>query len=77
MDIVQEKKWIKSELDNIDDERIILAVKSLIEHSRLKDELFSQLTVEELKRRALQSEKDIKEGNVISLEDLEKESQNW
>lgn len=77
MDIIKEKKWIKSELDNINDERIILAVKSLIDHARLKEELFSQLTIEELKRRALQSEKDIQEGNVISLEDLEKESQNW
>jgi len=35
------------------------------------------LTKAELLKRALESEKDIKEGNFITLEQLEEEMRNW
>ena len=76
MDIVKEKNWIKKEVDTIDDEQIILTLKKLIDYAHAKQEHLRPFSVKELKERALQSELDIQNGNVISLEDLLKTSAN-
>ena len=77
MDLVKEKELIKQEIDGIDDEQIIVTFKKLIDYARAKQEHLRPLTIEELKERALQSELDIQKGNVVSLEDLMKESAKW
>lgn len=77
MDITKEKKYIKEEIDNSNDEALIDTLKDIINVSKNFDKLFKPMTKEELIKRALQSEEDIKNGNIISLEDLKKEIQTW
>lgn len=75
MNLVLEKKILKEKIDAINDEGIIEAIKKIIgfaDHSP-----FKKLTPEELVNRALESEKAIAENKITSLEDLEKEMQNW
>ncbi len=77
MNVVQEKNWIKKEIDSIDDEKILTAVKDLLSYAHLRQEHLKPMSVEELKERALVSERAIAAGNVISLEDLKKEMLTW
>ena len=73
MNIAAEKKLIKDQIDSINDESLIHAIKKLL---GIMPSL-PVLTKEELIKRTLESEKDILAGNVISLEDLEEEMKSW
>ena len=75
MNITLEKKILKEQIDSINDEGIIEAIKRLIGFAGQPP--FKKLTRDELVNRALESEKAIAENRVISLEDLEKEMKNW
>lgn len=75
MNLVLEKQQIKQEIDNLTDESILMSIKKLL--GLAKERHLSPISKDELIARALESEKDIREGNVISLEDLEKEMKNW
>ncbi len=75
MNLILEKKLLKEKIDAINDEGIIDAIKKLIGFANQPP--FKKLTREDLINRALESEKAIAENKVTSLEDLEKEMQNW
>jgi hypothetical protein len=77
MNLLKEKQWIKEEIDNVNDELIIVAVKNNIDFAKKKVNTLTPLTVEDLIRRAKESELDIKENRVVDLEELEKDSQDW
>lgn len=73
MNLVKERDWIKQQIDSIEDEKILTAVKDLLSYAHLRQEHLKPMSVEELKERALVSERAIAAGDVISLEDLKKE----
>ena len=79
MNLQLEIKQLKKELDKIEDESLIQAIKSLLSFAKKRDyELhLKPMTIEEYKARIESSENDIKEGRVINIEDLKKESENW
>ena len=75
MNLAFEKQKIKQQIDNLNDESLILTIKKLLGLTDSRS--LPILTKEQLIARALESEKAIAEKNFISLEDLEKEMQNW
>ena len=75
MDISIEKQKIHREIDKINDESIILALKKLLGLAAAKS--LTPPTSEQLVERALESERAIATLKTISLEELEKEMKNW
>lgn len=81
MDIKAEKLYLIEQLARVEDIKIIQQIKDLL--SSHKEPIVGykpdggSITRSELVARARESNKAIKEGRVISLEDLEKESEKW
>lgn len=81
MDIKAEKLYLIEQLAKLEDVKIIQQIKDII--SSQSDPIVGYkpggkpITKSELIARAKASNKAIKEGRVISIEDLEKESENW
>lgn len=61
------------------DESVISKVEDLLRKERVKayEASLKPMSVDELKERAVAAEKDIKEGNLIDIEDLEKKMKDW
>ncbi len=79
MDLQAEINWIKSELDSVQDVSLLKKLKDLLNKAKVKryEASLKPMTQDELIARARQSEEDIKAGRVTSIEDLEKEFDNW
>ncbi|WP_245189748.1 hypothetical protein [Lunatimonas salinarum] len=81
MDIKAEKLYLIEQLARLEDIEIIQQIKDLL--SSQKEPIAgykpdgSPITRSELIARARDSNKAIKEGKLTSIEDLEKESENW
>lgn len=75
MNITLEKQLIKAELDNINDETILYAIKKILGMVGVSP--FSKLTQQDLIKRALESEKAIAENRILTIEELEEEMKNW
>ena len=75
MNIQAEKKWIKSELDKVNDELLIRAFKNLLNFARKKNKEVAPLkpmSMKEYYAMIKESEKDIKAGQVHLHEDVVK-----
>ena len=79
MNLQAEINWIKSELDSLQDVSIVNKLKEIIRNAKIKryEASLKPMTQEELIRRAEKSEADIKAGRLTTIEELEKESENW
>ncbi|MDN3688914.1 hypothetical protein [Cyclobacterium jeungdonense] len=81
MDIKAEKLYLIEQLARLEDIEIIHQIKDIL--SSQKEPIAGYkpgggpITRSELVARARDSNKAIKEGRVISIEELEKESENW
>lgn len=81
MDIKAEKLYLIEQLARLEDIEIIYQIKDIL--SSQKEPIAGYkpgggpITRSELVARARDSNKAIKEGRVISIEDMEKESENW
>jgi hypothetical protein len=75
MNLTLEKQRIKQELDQINDESIILTIKKILGLVKVKE--LQPLTEEDIIARVMESEKCIAKGEFITLEELEKEMENW
>ncbi|WP_339905684.1 hypothetical protein [uncultured Cyclobacterium sp.] len=81
MDIKAEKLNLIEQLAKLEDIKVILQIKDLL--SSQKEPIAGYkpdggpITKSELIARAKDSNKAIIEGRVISIEDLENESENW
>ena len=64
---------------SVSDEKLIASYEEVMRKARVEayESSMKPMTVSELRERALASEKDIKEGKGIDLDDLEKEMENW
>jgi hypothetical protein len=78
MDAVLTKERIKARLDEVQEEWILLSIQRILGMSDSDERNFmaqyeanlKPMSVEELQNRAIQSEKDILNGNVTDLETL-------
>ena len=79
MNLRTEKNLLKKELDKIEDEHLIKAIKELLKYAsvRAEDRVLKPFTSKQLVKRAKISEKNIKEGNFKSIESIRKEVGNW
>ncbi len=79
MNLLLEKQLIKTEIDSVNDEHLIRAIKEMLSYAKTnKEERFLKpFTKQQLIKRALTSEKDIKNGRTTSLKDLRKEVKTW
>ena len=79
MNIIAEKNIIKQELDKVQDEHLIKAIREMLlySHAAKEEAILKPFTKTQLIKRAKQSEKDIKEGRVTTLAKLKKEIKNW
>jgi len=61
------------------DESVVSKVENLLREERIKayESSLKPMSAKELQKRAFASEKDIKEGNLIDIDDLEKEMGDW
>ena len=72
MNVSLEIKKIQKELELIQDENLINSIKSLLAFAKKQKTaaVLSPFTVDEYKKRAEQSEQDIKLGRFIDVDDL-------
>ncbi len=81
MDIKAEKLYLIEQLARLEDIKAIQQIKDLLSFRKEPIAGYNPdggpITRSELVARARDSNNAIKEGRVISIEDLEKESENW
>jgi hypothetical protein len=79
MNIVAEKNIIKKELDKVQDEHLIKAIREMLRyaHSLKTESVLKPFTKAQMIERAMKSEADIEAGRVTSLSKLKKEIKNW
>ncbi|SHG87258.1 hypothetical protein SAMN05444372_11116 [Flavobacterium micromati] len=72
MDVSLEIKKIQKDLELIHDENLINSIKSLLAFAKKQKQniVFNTFSIEEYKKRAEQSEEDIKKGQFINIDDL-------
>ena len=72
MNVSLQIKKIQKDLELIADENLINSIKSILEFAKKQknDIVFKPFSVEEYKKRAEQSEEDIKMGRFINIDDL-------
>lgn len=75
MNITLERQKIKEELDSINDETILNAIKKIL--GLASDTSLTKLTQQDLVNRAIESEKAIAEKRFVTIEQLEEEMKNW
>ena len=75
MNITLEKQRIKDEVDNINDETVLNAIKKIL--GLAKDSSLPKLSQQDLVNRALESEKAIAEKKFVTIEELKEEMKNW
>ena len=75
MNIPLEKQRIKEELDSINDETILNAIKKIL--GLASDASLPKLTQQDLVNRAIESEKAIAEKRFVTIEQLEEEMKSW
>ena len=79
MNLQAEINLLKSELDSIQDIKLLQRLKELIYTSKINkyEANLKPMSVEELIERTEKSEADFAAGRYKTIEDLEKESENW
>lgn len=78
MNIQAKKLNLIERLLLLHDESVINKIEKLLQLSpKSKRERIAPLTIEEFYLRIEASEKTIREGKIISQEELEKETDNW
>ncbi len=79
MNIKSEINLIKTQLEELNDEFIIEAIKRLLVSARSSEykSKLKPMTVDELVARALKSEADIVNNHITDLNDLKKEMEKW
>lgn len=75
MDLVLEKQRIKQVLDMVTDESIIRDIERIL--GLVKDQPLPILTKADIIARAKESEKAIENKEFVTLDQLEKEMENW
>ncbi len=72
MDVSLEIKKIQKELELVYDENLINSIKSLLAYAKGQKQnvTLKPFSVEEYRKRAEQSEEDIKMGRFINIDDL-------
>ena len=79
MNIKSEINSIKIQLEELNDEYIIAAIKRLLNEARSEAyrSKLKPMTQEQLVARALQAEDDIKNNRLTDFEDLKREIDKW
>ncbi len=79
MNLQAEINWIKSELDSVQDISLLNKLKDLLTASKVRryEASLKPMTIAELIDRTEKSEADFAAGRYKSIEELEKESENW
>ena len=81
MDVKAEKLYLIEQLTKLQDTKIIQQIKELLSSQSEPIAGYKPtgepITKSELIARAKASNKDIEEGRLISIDDLEEESKNW
>ena len=79
MNLQAEKKWIKSEVDKINDESLIQAFKNLLDFARKKayNVNHSPMSLEDFFQRIDKSKEDIKKGRVKNHQKVKAVIESW
>jgi hypothetical protein len=72
MNIALEIKMIQEELESVQDENLINAVKSILAFAKSKSDgtIFEPFSIADYQKRAEQSEEDIRMGRYVNIDDL-------
>ncbi len=64
---------------HLKDEKLVSKMEDVLRDARIRkyESSLKPMTVEELKDRVRKSEEDVKKGNLIDIDDVEKEMENW
>jgi len=79
MTIETKKKFIKNQIDELNDANLLDAIKNLLEYAANSDyeSSLKSMTRAELIRRAKTSNQDISRGKTKTIKQLKKESAKW
>lgn len=83
MDLKEQRQRIIEQVNAIDDTYLLRQIEELLDTNMLKEPVVAYtangqpMTKKDLIERILQAEEDIKNGDLMSHEDFEKESDKW
>jgi hypothetical protein len=77
MNLFEEKNKILNEISKINDITILTTIDNIINFNYAKRYSLEPLTQDDIIKRSLISEAEIKNNNMISLDELEAEINNW
>lgn len=75
MDIQADISWIRSELKNVRDPHLIEAFKQLLTYHKSKPEI--AMNKAQFVANIIEAEKQIDNGDCLSLEEFEKSADQW
>jgi hypothetical protein len=76
MDIQAELKWIQQELMKVNDPELIKAFKSMLNYRKKQESRADEVVKQLLITRALKSEEDIREGRLLTREQMNERSKS-
>jgi len=72
MTLLELKKSLHEKIDNLNDEAYLEMLESMIDH---REDIF--IIPEHMKEGIRQGEEDIKNGNFVTMEEVEKKYEKW
>ncbi len=76
MDIQAEIKWIQKELNKVEDETLLNAIKNILKY-RVKKTQTERISIEQYNKEIDEAEADIEAGNYYTTDEARKIASQW
>ena len=76
MDIKADIKWIQNELNKVEDETLLNAIKNILKY-RVKKTQSERISIEQYNKEIDEAEADIEAGNYYTTDEARKIASQW
>ena len=76
MDIKADIKWIQNELNKVEDETLLNAIKNILKY-RVKKTQSERISIEQYNKELDEAEADIEAGNYYTTDEARKIASQW
>ena len=76
MDLQAEIKWIQKELNKVEDETLLNAIKNILKY-RVKKTQTERISIEQYNKEIDEAEADIEAGNYYTTDEARKIASQW
>ena len=76
MDLQAEIKWIQKELNKVEDETLLNAIKNILKY-RVKKTQSERISIEQYNKEIDEAEADIEAGNYYTTDEARKIASQW